>query len=364
MTVTARDADNNIATGYTGKVQFTSDIATATLPADYTFTQSDAGSHEFSATAPANVGSWTLTVKDSTSPQLTDSVTIDVQGQTVTTLLSDGPNSSIAGEPVTFTASISSQAGGRITGTVTFLAGTSKIGTAPVSGSVAKLTTSSLPVGDHSITAEYAGGGGFLPSASQSIPHNVRTSHFAAPQGFIATATGPGAVSVSWMPVDSADRYELFRRGSNGTWGLAASTRLTSVVDTSVTAGNAYLYYARAISTTGAVSADSAIEVATTIMFVDDPLAALTVVKAAHVEQLRAAVNALRATAGVLPASFTDSSLAGKPLRAAHVLELRDALATARTAAGLPAAAFSAPAPASGTVVRAVHFQELRNAVK
>src|SRR5207253_2003140 len=41
--VVALDASNNLVTGYTGTVHFTSSDSQATLPADYTFTASDNG---------------------------------------------------------------------------------------------------------------------------------------------------------------------------------------------------------------------------------------------------------------------------------------------------------------------------------
>src|SRR5437016_9859462 len=50
FTVSARDAYGNTATGYTGTVHFTSSDAQAALPADYTFTNTDAGVHNISGT--------------------------------------------------------------------------------------------------------------------------------------------------------------------------------------------------------------------------------------------------------------------------------------------------------------------------
>jgi hypothetical protein len=43
FTVTALDPYGNVATGYRGTVHFTSSDAAASLPADYTFTSTDAG---------------------------------------------------------------------------------------------------------------------------------------------------------------------------------------------------------------------------------------------------------------------------------------------------------------------------------
>jgi hypothetical protein len=45
--VTFKDAAGNVATGYTGTVQFASDDPRADLPADYTFTPADSGVHHF-----------------------------------------------------------------------------------------------------------------------------------------------------------------------------------------------------------------------------------------------------------------------------------------------------------------------------
>jgi beta-lactamase superfamily II metal-dependent hydrolase len=76
VTVTARDAGNNIATGYTGTVHFTSS-STGTLPGNYTFTGGDAGSHTFSVTLTQN-GSQSITA--------TDTVTASITGTTNTTV--------------------------------------------------------------------------------------------------------------------------------------------------------------------------------------------------------------------------------------------------------------------------------------
>ncbi|GEM_PF-1132412 len=50
LTVTAKDSNNDTATGYVGTVHFTSTDPNAQLPADYTFTPGDLGSHTFNVT--------------------------------------------------------------------------------------------------------------------------------------------------------------------------------------------------------------------------------------------------------------------------------------------------------------------------
>lgn len=63
LTVTARDAYGNTATGYRGTVHFTSSDARAVLPADYTFTEADNGVHVFHVTL-RTAGTWAVTATD------------------------------------------------------------------------------------------------------------------------------------------------------------------------------------------------------------------------------------------------------------------------------------------------------------
>src|SRR5262249_36733057 len=63
FTVTAVDPYGNTASGYTGTVTFTSNDNQAALPANYTFTANDAGTHTFSATLKT-AGTRTVTVTD------------------------------------------------------------------------------------------------------------------------------------------------------------------------------------------------------------------------------------------------------------------------------------------------------------
>jgi hypothetical protein len=70
FTVTARDTNGNVATGYTGTVHFTSVDLKATLPADYTFTAMDGGTHVFSVVF-GSTSVQTITATDTLTPTLT-----------------------------------------------------------------------------------------------------------------------------------------------------------------------------------------------------------------------------------------------------------------------------------------------------
>jgi hypothetical protein len=82
---------------------------------------------------------------------------------------------------VTFTATIVSQAGGSVAGTVSFYNGTTKVGTKPVtfnigtSSNQAVLTISSLPAGTDSIKATYSGDANDAGSTSSVLKQVVNT---------------------------------------------------------------------------------------------------------------------------------------------------------------------------------------------
>ena len=69
LTVTARDPYGNTATGYRGKVHFTSTDTAATLPADYTFTAGDAGVRTFSVTLKT-AGTRSVTATDTATSSI------------------------------------------------------------------------------------------------------------------------------------------------------------------------------------------------------------------------------------------------------------------------------------------------------
>ena len=77
FTVTAHDPYGNVATGYTGTVHFTSSDPQAALPANYTFTSTDAGIHSFSATLDT-AGNQSIVAADSTTATITGSISVTV----------------------------------------------------------------------------------------------------------------------------------------------------------------------------------------------------------------------------------------------------------------------------------------------
>ena len=100
--------------------------------------------------------------------------------------------------------------------------------------------------------------------------------------------------------------------------------------------------------------------------FTDTPLVAgVTPIKAAHIQELRTHVNAVRALRGLAPFDFTDPTLTAgvTVLRAIHISELRTALNEAYMAASLPPPDYTDATLSAGATVTVVHIAELRAAV-
>ncbi|MEA2237136.1 MAG: hypothetical protein QOC81_1860 [Thermoanaerobaculia bacterium] len=194
----------------------------------------------------------------------------------------------------------------------------------------------------------------------------------ATPANVVATATSSSQVTISWSAVAGAATYEIqrsvnFGAASNGFATLTTTTAPTTTYNnTSLTPNTTYLYKVRAVN--GATTSPySPIDPATTIVFTDDPLNTGVTAKAVHVTQLRTAVNAMRAAAGLGAQSFTDPGLAsGFTIKAAHQNELRTALNLARSTIGLAAISYVDPPTVTGgtTTVKAAHIVNLRDGVK
>ena len=86
VTVTARDALDQVATGYAGTVQFGSSDGSAVLPSSYTFGPADAGVHSFPYAFRLNAaGSQSITATDTSNATITGSATLSVRQAVVTT---------------------------------------------------------------------------------------------------------------------------------------------------------------------------------------------------------------------------------------------------------------------------------------
>jgi predicted outer membrane repeat protein len=103
FTVTARDQDDDVATGYTGTVHFTtSDSGTGiVLPRNYTFTAGDNGVHTFSnGVTLVTAGSQTVTATDTASSSITGTAAIQVNPSAASHFTVSAPSTAAVGSAV------------------------------------------------------------------------------------------------------------------------------------------------------------------------------------------------------------------------------------------------------------------------
>jgi N-acetylneuraminic acid mutarotase len=99
-------------------------------------------------------------------------------GTTTTLTPAPAPNPSVYQEPVTLTATVTSSGNAPPNGeNVTFLSGTTSLGTAQLTSGTASLTTTALPVGTDSITAIYSGDSDYSGSTSTAVNQVVNRAN-------------------------------------------------------------------------------------------------------------------------------------------------------------------------------------------
>jgi YD repeat-containing protein len=206
------------------------------------------------------------------------------------------------------------------------------------------------------------------------------------PSGLIATAISTAQIRLSWTASTDdlgVDHYEVIRSSNNGSYTLIASPTTVEFIDNIVTPDTTYLYRVRAVDADGNVSAYSNIDLATTVIFIDDPIVSSsenpstpTVVKAEHFTQLLTAVNAVRAAAGLAAFTWSTTDGLGNPIlppaqgnlvRAQHILDLRTNLNQGLSALGFSPPSYTDPTlttGAGGTLIKKDHIQQLRQGVK
>lgn len=134
-------------------------------------------------------------------------VNVTVQGvvqAASTTVLNSSANPAIAGNPVVLVAAVTSQFAGTLTGSVTFLNGSSVLGTVPLQNGAATLATS-FAAGAYLVTATYSGDTNFaassgtlsevvnpptLPATTTTIASTANPSTYGQPITFTAVVSG------------------------------------------------------------------------------------------------------------------------------------------------------------------------------
>lgn len=102
-------------------------------------------------------------------------------------------------------------------------------------------------------------------------------------------------------------------------------------------------------------------------VFTDDTLSVgITTAKAQHIIELRQAVDAMRAVAGLSPAPWMDGMLTpnSSVIRAIHIQELRTYLDDAATRLGYSTLPYTDPSLSTGYSIKRIHIEELRQRIR
>lgn len=192
----------------------------------------------------------------------------------------------------------------------------------------------------------------------------------AAPANLVAGTVSNIQISVSWSASPNAHHYQVERASNVGGAFTVLNSNVsgTAFTDNSVSGVNAYLYRVRSADAVGNLSAPSNLDLATAIVFDDDPFPAapvLTTIKAQHLVQLRQAVNAVRVAANLSAATWSQNPIQQNvtPIMANDIHELRTALDQALGILGLTPGGYT-NSSLSGQGIQKIHIKELRDRVK
>ena len=180
----------------------------------------------------------------------------------------------------------------------------------------------------------------------------------------------PPRVTISWSPTQGAHHYEIERTDHVNVAYAPITTNVTGTtfIDSTVSSVHAYLYRIRAVDAGGNVSAYSNIDLATAISFTDDSLVVQsTLVKAAHINELRQAIDAVRWTANMNPASWgAGISQFSTTVEATHIDDLRTNLSAALSALNLPPCTYTDNSVTAlrASFIKKEHIDQLRQCLR
>ncbi len=228
FTVTAYDSYGNVATGYTGTLEFTSTDGHASLPANYTMTPEDQGTFAFSATLKT-AGTQSITATDTVTSSIKGSDSnILVQPAALNSLVVTGfPTSATAGAAASITVTAYDLYGNlatNYTGTVS-LTSTDPKAVLPASYMFAAADKGShtFPVtletvGMQSITATDASTG--IKSTESGIAVRAAAAKTLAITGLPSTVTAGTAFNIT---VTAYDPYGNVATGYTGTVSFSST---------------------------------------------------------------------------------------------------------------------------------------------
>ena len=229
---------------------------------------------------------------------LSQRLLVTVSAASTTTTVTSSASPSKSGQSVTFTATVHPQYSGAPTGTVQFYADGSPIGMASITGGQAAFSTNALPMGSHTIQADYSGDSSFitsLGSVNQKVGDAASTVVFTSslnpavygqpvtltatvtdsarqtPSGFVVftegstvygTASLSGGVAQVVLPAINAGKHTITAQYSGDASDNSSKATLVQIIDgvsssTTVTVDTEPSTYGQTVTFTAVVSSIS-----------------------------------------------------------------------------------------------------------
>ncbi len=209
----------------TGTVQFFdggTSLGTASLSggtAALSVSTLSVGTHSITASYSGDTGDAT-----STSAAWTQTV----GPATTSTTVVSSVNPSASGQSVTLTATVALSGA---TGTIQFLDGATSLGTVPLSGTTASLSTAALVSGSHNITAVYSGDANYSTSTSPVLVQTVKFTTTTALSSSGSSIYGQNVLFTVWVTPTTATGSIQFLDGTTvlGTVALSGGTATLQV---------------------------------------------------------------------------------------------------------------------------------------
>jgi Bacterial Ig-like domain (group 3)/FG-GAP-like repeat len=252
-----------------------------------------------------------------------------------------------------------------VTGTVTFQWG-GVTHAVPIANARATWTPT-FPWGDGTLRVDYSGSADYEPASATRQLTVYSSSMPAAPVALssIVDLGSPFQITLRIPPIHGAQKYEIRRMLDSGAFVPRATLWAVHglpVFSESVATGRSVAYVVIALDAAGNATPQSARVVHGTFRFADTSLPG-TNARAQHFLQLQTAINGYRTVSGLAPVTFP-AMTTGTTISASHLTALRNAIAEARAALGRPVT-FDDPTLTPGvTRIRAVHVEQLRDAVR
>lgn len=179
--------------------------------------------------------------------EATQTTTFMIQSPT-TTALTVSANPVVSGASLTLTATVTPSIPGTPVGSITFKRGSTVIGTATLSGGVATLATSTLPLDDVNLTATYSGATKWLASTSPVVVEQVQATTTTALTSSVNPSVYGQSITLTAVVTSTSEKPKgvvTFKNGSAvlGTVTFTGGTATMTVSTLSVGSHNLTAVY-------------------------------------------------------------------------------------------------------------------------